>query len=258
MKGAGATSRGSLHAYVLQMEALAWNEQVGLSSGGALRTNGPDDASSVVLLVGGGTGVDRPGRWSTSMTWLAPRVRRAVRDDVRIGQVRYLTSSWNRLDAGITDVREAIEHELAREVPPARIVLVALSMGGATCLAALRDIDSPEVVGLVTMAPWFPEQLPVDGLAGRRLLVVHGSLDNALPLVPGTSLELSRRAVERATAIGADAEWRGVRGGLHGLAVRWRGRIWTMPRAPAFERHLVGEVVRLVEAPSVSWSRSVR
>ena len=240
------------------MEDLAWTDVVDLASGGTLRTDGPADATDVVLLVGGGTGVDRPGRWSTSMTWLAPRLRRGVGDGVRIGQVRYLSSSWNRLDAGTADVRHAIEHELAREVPPKRIVLVALSMGGATCLAALRELHSPELVGLVTMAPWFPEQLPVDGLCNRRLLVVHGSLDNSLPLVPGTSLELSRRAVERASAIGADAEWRGVPGGLHGLAVRWKGRIWTLPRAGAFTRHIVGDVARLIGEPSVSRSRSKR
>lgn len=240
------------------MDDLAWTDVVDLAGGGELRASGPGHATEVVLLVGGGTGVDRPGRWSTSMTWLAPRVRRAVGDDVRIGQVRYLTSSWNRLDAGITDVRDAIEHELARPEPPTRIVLVALSMGGATCLAALRELDAPQLVGLVAMAPWFPKELAVHGLRDRRLLVVHGSLDNALPMVPGTSLELSRLAVERAAAIGADAEWRGVRGGLHGLAVRWRGRIWTLPRAGAFERHIVGEVVQLVEAPGVSRSRAAR
>lgn len=258
MKGAGATSRGSLPAYVLPMDDSDWTDVVALASGGELRTDGPDDARAVVLLVGGGTGVDRPGKWSTSMTWLAPRIRRAVGDDVRVGQVRYLTSSWNRLDAGIADVRGAIEHELARVVPPGQIVLVALSMGGATCLGALHGLDAPQVVGLVTMAPWFPPQLPVTGLRDRRLLVVHGSLDNALPFVPGTSRQQSQLAVQRARAAGADAEWRDVRVGLHGLAVRWRGRIWTLPRAGAFARHIVSEVVQLVGDPEVSRARVER
>ncbi|MCW2921779.1 MAG: hypothetical protein JWL76_1653 [Thermoleophilia bacterium] len=234
------------------MNDLAWTDLVDLPSGGQLRTDGPADASSVVLLVGGGTGIDRPGKWSTSMTWLAPRVRKRVGGDVRVGQVRYLSSSWNRLDAGIADVRAAIEHELSRDVPPTRIVLVALSMGGATCLGALHGLDAPQVVGLVAMAPWFPPQLPVDGLRGRRLLVVHGSLDNALPLVPGTSRQQSQRAVQRAQAAGADAEWRDVRGGLHGLAVRWQGLVWRMPRAGAFVRPIVDEVAELVDAPTVS------
>ena len=41
------------------------------------------------------------------MTWLAPHVRRAVGPGVRIGQVRYGTSSWNQLDRSRADVRSA-------------------------------------------------------------------------------------------------------------------------------------------------------
>lgn len=177
------------------------------------------------------------------MTWLAPRVRRAVGPDVRIGQVRYRDSSWNRLDLAIADVRASLALEHSRATPPERVVLVGLSMGGATCLA---NADGRGVVGIVAMAPWFPPQIPVAPLAGRRLFVVHGQLDNALPMVPGTSLEQSRATVDRARAIGADAEWRGMPLGLHGLAVRWQGRIWSLPRARAFARVISDEVERLV------------
>lgn len=159
-----------------------------------------------------------------------------------------MDTSWNRLDRSIADVRAALEHELERAEPPDRIVLVALSMGGATSLAALHEVAAPELVALVTVAPWFPEQLPLDGLCGRRLLVVHGALDNALPFVPGTSRVQSKLAVARARAAGADAEWRDVPLGLHGLAVRWRGRTWTVPRARTFARHLVDEVAAILGA----------
>jgi hypothetical protein len=123
------------------------------------------------------------------------------------------------------------------------VVLVALSMGGATCLP---NVAAPEVVGLVGISPWFPRELPVHGLAGKRLFVVHGSLDNALPLVPGTSRADSRHAVERARELGADAEWRDVPLGLHGLAVRWGGRIWAMPRARGYAGPVAREVARLL------------
>ena len=239
------------------MRDLDWHEPIDLPSGGQLRWSGPVDARDVVVLVGGGTGRSAPGKWSTSMTWLAPRMRRKLGRDVRVAQLRYADSSWNRLDLGVANVRHTIEHELARDVPPERIVLVALSMGGATCLGALHGIEAPEVVALVTMAPWFPQQLPVDGLRGKRLFVVHGELDNALPLVPGTSRRLSQLAVERARAIGADAEWRNVRFGLHGLAVRWKGRVWRLPFAGAFARAMEDEVARVL-APDVSRSRSAR
>jgi hypothetical protein len=220
-----------------------WNEPVQLPSGGELRTSGPGDADALVLLVGGGTQLSRRGRWSTSMTWLAPRVRRVVGPGVRIGQVRYADSSWNRLDRGIADVRSALEAEAAASPRPRRVVLVGLSMGGATCLA---NAGAPGVVGLVAMAPWFPRQLSVDALAGKRLRVVHGSLDNALPLVPGTSRRESRAAVRRASAAGADAQWADLRFGLHGLAVRWRGGVLTLPRARAFARVITREVAALV------------
>lgn len=227
------------------MRLLDWDPIVTLPSGGELRTSGPADADSLVLLVGGGTGHSSPGKWSSSMTWLAPRVRRAVGPRVRIGQVRYLDTSWNELHLAIADVRAALEHEAARSRPPSRIVLLALSMGGATCLA---NAGTPGVVGLVTMAPWFPPEIPVDGLAGRRLVVVHGALDNALPFVPGTSLERSRATVELARAEGADATWTGVPLGLHGLAVRWGGRLWALPRAGAFARLLCRATADLVGA----------
>jgi dienelactone hydrolase len=227
------------------MEPEPWNEPVQLPSGGELRTSGPVDADALVLLVGGGTQLSRAGRWSTSMTWLAPRVRRAVGPDVRIGQVRYADSSWSRLDRGVADVRAALEAEAAGAPRPRRVVLVGLSMGGGTCLA---NADAPGVVGLVAMAPWFPREFPIDVLAGKRLRVVHGSLDNAIPVVPGTSRRESRAAVRRAAAAGADAQWIDLPLGLHGLAVRWRGRgqVVALPRARAFARVISTEVAALV------------
>lgn len=227
------------------MSPLHWNAPVPLPSGGELRTSGPGDAEALVLLVGGGTGHSAPGRWSSSMAWLAPRIARRTGDGVRIGQVRYADTSWNQVHRGIADVRAALDAEAQRSAPPSRVVLVALSMGGATCLANAGD---RAVVGLVAMAPWFPRQIPVEPLAGKRLFVVHGSLDNALPFVPGTSLEQSRATVERARAVGADAEWRAMPLGLHGIAVRWGGRVWSLPRARAYARVISGEVARLVSA----------
>lgn len=225
------------------MRLLDWEPEIALPSGGELRMHGPADAEALVLLVGGGTGHSAPGKWSSSMTWLAPRVRRAVGPGVRLGQVRYVDTSWNRLDLGIADVRAAIDHELARERPPKQIVLLALSMGGATCMA---NVGVPGVVGLVAMAPWFPPQLPIAGIAGKRLHVVHGQLDNALPYVPGTSLEQSRAAVAAARELGAHATWEGVPLGLHGLAVRWQGKLWQLPRAASFARRLTRVTAELV------------
>jgi hypothetical protein len=225
------------------MRLLDWDETVRLPSGGELRSAGATNARSLVLLVGGGTRHSAPGRWSPSMTWLAPHVRAAVGEHVRNAQVRYADTSWDRLEIGIGDVRDSLAHEAARPIAPERVVLLALSMGGATSLV---NADSPQVVGLVTMAPWLPPELPLDPIAGKRLHVVHGSLDNALPFVPGTSLARSREAVREARALGADATWQGVPLGLHGLAVGRPWRTWTLPRAGTFARHLVGVTAELV------------
>lgn len=237
------------------MEELDWHPSTTLPSGGELRTHGPHDAETLVLLVGGGTKASRPGRWSTSMTWLAPRIARATGPHVRVGQLRYFDTSWNQLHRAIADVRHALEHEAARPRPARRVVLVALSMGGATCVA---NVTAPGVVGLIAMAPWFPREIPVEPLAGRRLRVVHGSLDRALPFVPGTSREESRAAVRRAAAAGADAAWRSMPLGLHGLAVRWRGRVWVLPRARAFARVIAAEVRLLTEVGRVSRASGAR
>lgn len=181
------------------------------------------------------------------MTWLAPRISRAVGDDVRVAQLRYANASWNQLELGIADVAAAIEHERRAVGAGGRVVLVGLSMGGATCLANAGDAG---VAGIVAMAPWFPSQLSLEPLVGKRLFVVHGQLDNALPLVPGTSRAASRATVQRARELGADAEWRDLRLGLHGLAVEWCGRSWQLPRAAAYGRLIAREAAAITDRVS--------
>ncbi|MCB0879635.1 MAG: hypothetical protein KDC46_11750 [Thermoleophilia bacterium] len=235
------------------MGDLDFSEHVELPSGGQLRAHGGGATTTSVLLVGGGTRESRPGRWSTSMTWLAPRVADAVGSDARIAQVRYRDSSWNRIELAVADVRAAIAHEHDAAGAARSVVLVALSMGGATCAANVRE---PGVAGLVAMAPWFPRELPLDDLALVPLRVVHGQLDNALPFVPGTSRRLSREAVDRARELGGDATWRGLGLGLHGLAVRWRGRTWVLPRARAFARVLARDAAELAAEASSGQARA--
>ena len=58
---------------------------------------------------------------------------------------------------------------------------------------------------------------------GKRLDVLHGSLDRWLPGVPGVSAPLSRRGFERARALGVRGQLHAVRGGVHGLALRAPG-----------------------------------
>ena len=170
-----------------------------------------------------------PGTWSATLEWLvrrlAPRFPR-----VAFVEVRYRVRSWKRLELCVEDAREAIA--AAGDVP---IAMLAFSMGGAVATMVAADSRVRAVVGV---APWLPDQLDVAPLRGRRLTVVHGSLDRNLPALPGVSAELSRRGFDRALAAGADGDYHLVRGGLHAVAIRGGGRLVALPRARAYEHHV--------------------
>jgi len=71
-------------------------------------------------------------------------------------------------------------------------------MGART---AVHVADDPQVRGVVALAPWFPADEPVAGLAGRTLVAAHGSRDHI------TSPKAPRSYVGRARDIGSDASY---------------------------------------------------
>ena len=116
-------------------------------------------------------------------------------------------------------------------------------MGGAV---SVHVADDPAVSTVIALAPWLYPELDVSTLDGRRLTVLHGSLDRGLPGVPGVRPDLSLRGYERAKARGVDASRQVIRGAIHPIALRapW-GRTVPMPRAGRWA-HLVGrELARL-------------
>jgi pimeloyl-ACP methyl ester carboxylesterase len=176
-----------------------------------------------VICVDGGQGEETDGTWSASLEWLVRRLEPRFPDLV-FGEVRYRVKSWTRLDWCVADARAAI-----RSVGAARTLLVGFSMGGAV---AIRAADEPSVEAVLGLAPWIPEQLPLDGLRGRRLDVVHGSLDRSLPGIPGVNPSGSRLGFDRARALGVDGSYTRIPGAVHGIAVRGRGgRAFPLPRA---------------------------
>jgi hypothetical protein len=82
-----------------------------------------------------------------------------------------------------------------------------------------------------------PHQLSVEPLRGRRLDVIHGSLDRALPGIPGVSPASSRTGFERAQALGVPGSYTLIRGALHAIALR-AGRPVPLPRAHAWADHV--------------------
>jgi pimeloyl-ACP methyl ester carboxylesterase len=232
-----------------RVTSLRWNPSIDLPGGGAYRVSGPADARDLVVLVPGATSAARAGRWSSNLTWLAPRLRRALGRDVRIVQVRFGRPSWQHLELPVADVRHVLEREAASSAHAGvtagdrRMVLVGFSMGGA---ASLANAAAAGVVGLVGLAPWLPVQLPITNLRGRRLRIAHGSLDGELKLIPGVRASSGRDAVARATAAGIDATFTIVPGGLHGVALPAGPVLVPMPRAHAFTAFVVRSVSELL------------
>lgn len=181
-----------------------------------------EGARVVAVLVNGGTARAVPGTWSATsellVSELAPR-----HPGVELMEVRYRLKTWNGLRSCIDDAEAALE--LARGRPT---LLVGFSMGGAVSVGASGH---DAVGGVLGLAPWIPDRLPLDGLAGKRLDVIHGAWDRWLPGVPGVSPTVSRRGFERARRIGVEGSYTLIPRGLHGAAVRSpKGAIVRLPR----------------------------
>jgi pimeloyl-ACP methyl ester carboxylesterase len=197
-------------------------------------------AGAAVVCVNGGQGTEVEGTWSATVEWLVRRLAPSF-PRLAFAELRYRVKSWNRLEWCIDDAREAV-----RTVGAQRTLLLGFSMGG---IVSSQIAAEPSVETVVGLAPWFPERLSLEPLRGRRLRVLHGSLDLALPGIPGVSPASSRRGFDRAMALGAEGEYTIVRGGVHGVALRahW-GRPVPLPRARTWAR-LVADELRLFQAP---------
>ena len=210
-----------------------------LSTGAELRLSGSDGPLAVVCM-NGGQGSEVEGTWSATIELLVERLRPRF-PGLRFAELRYRIKSWNRLPWCMEDARAAIEATGGE-----RTLLIGFSMGGAV---AIGVADEPSVETVVGLAPWIPERLDVEPLRGRRLAVIQGALDRALPGVPGVAPELSRAGFERIRAIGVVADYTLIPGAVHGLAVRPFGRLMPLPRARRWTELVAAEVERF-EAPS--------
>jgi pimeloyl-ACP methyl ester carboxylesterase len=185
-----------------------------------IRVHGPARGPAIIC-VNGGRATAIAGTWSTSLEWLVGRLAPRF-PELRFAEVKYRIKSWNHFDSCVEDGREAIERLDAE-----RTLLLGFSMGGAV---AISVADDPRVERVVGLAPWIPDRLSVETLRGRRLDVIHGALDRALPGIPGVSPANSRRGFERAQALGVPGTYTLIRGALHAIALR-AGRPVPLPRA---------------------------
>lgn len=212
--------------------------QFQLASGAEARRTNPASAQAAIF-VNGGQGGAVPGTWSASLEWLVERLAPRL-PEIAFTEVRYRIKSWNQLSMCVEDALAALD---AAVVEGARTcALVGFSMGGAV---SLRAAAHPAVTTVIGLAPWFPERLSVEALRGRRLAVLHGSLDRYLPGIPGVSPANSRAGFDRARALGVEGDYTLIRGGLHGVAVRHRsGRPVPLPRAKRWAELLEEELER--------------
>ncbi len=195
-----------------------------LASGAEARVRN-EGAPLWAILVNGGTAKHVPGTWSATSELLA--VELAPRfPEICFVEVRYRLKTWRELDSCIADAAAALD--LAQAEGASDALLVGFSMGGAVSAGVAAHEAASGVLGL---APWLPRQLPLDGLRGKRLDVIHGAWDRYLPGVPGVSPASSRAAFDRAQELGVEGTYTLIPGGLHGCAVRARsGRLVKLPR----------------------------
>jgi dienelactone hydrolase len=203
----------------------------------------PQRPDAVVLVLHGGRveGLTPPGRLSPARLRMLPflsAIGRATAGrgfELGLGEVVYRCRGWNgqRADAAV-DATSAIERAAAAS-DGAPVVLVGHSMGGR---AALRAAGHPSVAGVVALAPWCPEREPCAQLAGRRLLLLHGSADRVTDPAGTRALGL------RARSAGAQVCGYSVAGAGHALLGR-RAADWQTATA-----RLVAGLLELAPLPT--------
>jgi len=146
---------------------------------------------------------------------LAWAIRQAVRGDgIEVRRPLFAVRGWNGAQASpVADLARVLDDIRARfgTVP---VVLAGHSMGAR---AALRVAGHPAVIAVAGLAPWLPAGEPVDQLAGRRVLLAHGSADTV------TSPADTWAYADRARAV-CDPTVIEVRGGDHPMLRR--ARLW--------------------------------
>lgn len=159
---------------------------------------------TLLLPEGGPSGTRRPSPLSTlAARPLAARLARAGRTEGLVAHVvHYRCRGWNGTAAHpAADAAWALD-EVVRRYGDVPVCLAGTGMGAR---AALHAAGHPAVNSVLALAPWIPDlgpegadSVPVKQLAGRRVLLVHGTNDER------TDPDLSYRYAERAKKINRD------------------------------------------------------
>jgi dienelactone hydrolase len=139
---------------------------------------------------------------TASVRALGRRLTRAGQGEGLVTHVvHYRYRGWNGSEAHLAQDADWAAEEVVRRYGDVPVCLVGLGMGGR---AALHAAGHTAVDSVVALSPWLPEEdmaappEPVKQLAGRRVLIVHGTNDER------TDPELSFRLAARAKKANRD------------------------------------------------------
>jgi alpha-beta hydrolase superfamily lysophospholipase len=113
-----------------------------------------------------------------------------------VWSLRNSVRGWNgQAMSALHDARWALR-QISEQHPGVPVYLVGHSMGGLTAVCAA---DDPLVEAVVALAPWLGPETPAQRVAGRKILIVHGTGDRMTS--PAKSLKFARRAAGGAASM---------------------------------------------------------
>ncbi len=183
-------------------------------------TSPAETVSGLVMVAHGGqsSSTEPTNAFQPAVLRMIP-VAAAIRHTLRgsgamVVRPRFRLRGWNGDQAApVHDLNRALD-AIAAAYGPIPVVLIGHSMGAR---AAMRAAGHPAVSAVAGLAPWLPPGEPVEQLAGRRVLVAHGTSDGI------TSPAETWAFVERARAVTQVAAIE-VRDGDHPMLRR--ARLW--------------------------------
>lgn len=176
----------------------------------------PDRPAGAVLVLHGGASrranaMVSPAQLSVlRMIPVASRIARRGAGRLAVFRVLNSRRGWDTQHTPVQDAAWGLNRVAERLGERLPTCLVGHSLGGR---AALLSAGRPEVRSVAALAPWvYPTDVP-RGLAGARILIVHGDADRIASPERSSSLahELSRHA---------DVAYITVRGGKHAMLHR--------------------------------------
>ena len=154
---------------------------------------GPARAVALVLHGGAEAGLAEVRPWGPAYLRMRP-IARALRRSlaphgVEVRLLRNRVRGWNEPDLHpVEDARRALE-QIHADRPGVPVYLVGHSMGGRV---ALRVADDPAVTAVCALAPWTPQDEPVEPVKERTVVIAHGTLDHITS--PAASYAYAARA----------------------------------------------------------------